>query len=155
MAEGDKETYLEKLESRVNSNESNLLASICDELKQMIPSYNWVGFYILNKGKLMLDSFAGEKTEHEQISLGDGLCSMAIVTNAIVNEPDVKSNGEYLACFPSTSSEIVVPVRNNGKAIGEIDIDSDAKNAFGKDDEVFLEKVAELASGIVFEKYVE
>lgn len=155
MAMLDKKNYLESLKNRINANEDGILEIMCNELREMIPSYNWVGVYILNKGKLVLDSYAGEKTEHEQISLGDGLCSMAIMTNAIVNEPDVKSNGKYLACFPSTSSEIVVPIRHNGKAIGEIDIDSDAKNAFGEEDEAFLSDIAELISGKVEEKFLE
>ena len=52
----------------------------------------------------------------------------------------------YLACFPSTNSEIVVPVRINGVPIGEIDVDSDTKDAFGMKDESFLSEIADKLS---------
>lgn len=55
---------------------------------------------------------------------------------------------EYLACFPSTKSEIVVPIFRNGAVIGEIDIDSSDLNAFGPADQRFLERVAELLASL-------
>ena len=68
----------------------------------------------------------------------------AIVQNRIVNEPDVNSNSQYLACSLETRSEVVVPVRYKGIPVGEIDIDSDTKGAFTKDDEEFLSTLSEL-----------
>jgi GAF domain-containing protein len=91
----------------------------------------------------MLKNFSGDETEHKKIKIGDGLCSLAVLRNEIVNEKDVKSNKTYLACFPSTNSEIVVPVRMQGEPIGEIDVDSDTKNAFGVRDESFLSEIAD------------
>jgi GAF domain-containing protein len=58
----------------------------------------------------------------------------------------VNADERYLACFPSTRSEIVVPIRYEGRVVGEIDIDSDRPAAFGQDDREFLERVAELIS---------
>ena len=52
----------------------------------------------------------------------------------------------YLSCFVSTRSEIVVPIIRKGRIVGEIDIDSDVKNAFTKKDKVFLEKIADMLS---------
>jgi GAF domain-containing protein len=120
------------------------LKDVCVLLKNYNNKYNWVGIYILKEQKLVLECYVGEKTEHEVISLDSGLCSLAIVKNKIINEPDVKSNPEYLSCFASTKSELVLPIHKNGKAIGEIDIDSDTKNAFSKADEEFMSKVAEI-----------
>lgn len=122
---------------------------VCDELRKRFESYNWTGIYLLKEEKLVLSAYSGERTEHEVIPLGEGLCSLAIVKDEVVLEPDVKSNTEYLACFPSTNSEIVVPIKLNGKAIGEIDIDSDARNAFSGKDESFLKEVAKLIAPLV------
>ena len=58
--------------------------------------------------------------------------------------PDVNADNRYLSCFISTKSEIVVPIKKDEKIIAEIDIDSDKKDAFSKDDEEFLEKVADM-----------
>jgi GAF domain-containing protein len=58
----------------------------------------------------------------------------------------VKADDRYLACFPSTRSEIVVPIAYEGRVVGEIDIDSDQPGAFGSEDQAFLERVAVLIS---------
>jgi len=57
---------------------------------------------------------------------------------------DVHADKRYLSCFISTRSEIVVPIKKDGKIIGEIDIDSDKKDAFSEEDRVFLEKIADM-----------
>jgi GAF domain-containing protein len=64
----------------------------------------------------------------------------------------VNADPRYLACFPSTRSEIVVPIHQDGRVVGEIDIDSDRPAAFGDDDRAFLERVAELVSTLDDEK---
>ncbi len=148
-----KDEFLKELNSKVSGDRKELFSFVCAELMSLNSHYNWVGIYVVNGNKLVLDTFSGEKTEHEEIRLGDGLCSQAIVTNAIVNEPDVKGNTDYLACFPSTKSELVVPIRDGEKPIGELDLDSDTASAFSKDDEEFLTRVAEIISGRVREVY--
>jgi len=39
-----------------------------------------------------------------------------------------------------------VPIKKNGKVIGEIDIDSDISNAFDEKDVKFLEEIADMLS---------
>ncbi len=46
-------------------------------------------------------------------------------------------------CFPSTTSEIVVPIVGRTGVIGEIDIDSDRMAAFNPADKGPLERIAE------------
>lgn len=148
-----KDQFLANLKARVSGDRNELFFFVCNELMKVNRDYNWVGIYVVQGEKLILDTFAGEKTEHEEITLGDGLCSQAIVTNAIVNEPDVKGNSEYLACFPSTRSELVVPIRSGTVPIGELDLDSDRDSAFSREDEDFLSTVAEVISERVREVY--
>ncbi|MCA1560049.1 MAG: GAF domain-containing protein, partial [Acidobacteria bacterium] len=50
----------------------------------------------------------------------------------------------YLACSIDTLSEIVVPIMRNNVVLGEIDIDSDERAAFGDADRQLLERVADL-----------
>ena len=47
-------------------------------------------------------------------------------------------------CFPSTRSEIVVPIKAGNKVLGEIDIDSDRLSAFTTRDKEILEQAATL-----------
>jgi L-methionine (R)-S-oxide reductase len=58
----------------------------------------------------------------------------------------VNADDRYLACFPSTRSEIVVPIAYEGRVVGELDIDSDRPAAFVPEDREFLERVAVLIS---------
>ncbi|MCL6014989.1 MAG: GAF domain-containing protein [Candidatus Thermoplasmatota archaeon] len=124
----------------------NMLNQFCSYISENNPKYNWVGVYVLKKNKLILESYVGKPTIHEEITIGEGLCSQAIVQNDVVNEPDVTSNSKYLACSLETRSELVVPVRSNGVPVGEIDIDSDTPKAFTEEDEKFISKLAELIS---------
>jgi GAF domain-containing protein len=123
-----------------------MLNQFCSYISENNPKYNWVGVYVLKKNKLILESYVGKPTIHEEITIGEGLCSQAIVQNDVVNEPDVTSNSKYLACSLETRSELVVPVRSNGVPVGEIDIDSDTPKAFTEEDEKFISKLAELIS---------
>lgn len=131
-----------------DSSSETVLDGVCEKLRKD-KRFGWVGFYILDGEHLKLKNFMGEPTEHTRIKLGDGLCSLAILRDDIVNERDVRANSTYLSCFPSTRSEIVVPVRWAGSPIGELDVDSDLINAFDKVDEKFLQEIADLLSSRV------
>lgn len=144
------EKFQEKeIKDAVYASAVHTLKDVCDKLSERNSKFNWTGIYVVSGDYLILSAFHGEATEHTRIKVGEGLCSLAIVENKTVNEKDVKSNSEYLACFVSTNSEIVVPIRYGDMAIGEIDIDSDSKGAFESSDEVFLEKIAEYLSPLV------
>jgi GAF domain-containing protein len=81
-----------------------------------------------------------------RIPVGQGVCGAAAASGETEIVDDVNADPRYLACFPSTRSEIVVPIAHEGRIVGEIDIDSDRPAAFGQDDRVFLERVALLIS---------
>jgi len=111
-----------------------------------LPHYDWVGIYLLKGDELVLFVWDGpQATEHTRIPLGKGVCGLAARERRTVIVDDVNEEPRYLACFPSTRSEIVVPIITpEGRVLGEIDIDSDRPSAFGGDDQAFLEKIAEL-----------
>ncbi len=143
------EKQIEEVDSLRIKTARDMLNQFCKYISENNPKYNWVGVYVLRKNKLILESYVGKPTIHEEISIGEGLCSQAIVQNNIVNEPDVTSNSKYLACSVETKSELVVPVRANGSPVGEIDIDSDSPRAFTKEDEKFVSQLSELISNQV------
>ncbi|MGQ9619138.1 MAG: GAF domain-containing protein [Candidatus Aminicenantia bacterium] len=121
-------------------------------LKENFPHYSWVGIYLVQGDELVLGPWKGpEATEHVRIPIGKGICGSAAASMRTEVVPDVSSDPRYLQCFPSTKSEIVVPIIYKGHVLGEIDIDSDLINAFGKEDREFLENLA----GLVAEKLME
>lgn len=109
-----------------------------------IPYYNWVGFYFLKDGELVLGPYVGKSTEHVRIKAGQGVCGRAVAERRTIVVDDVTKESNYLACSLETRSEIVVPIWVADEITGEIDIDSDDLAAFDQIDRGFLEKVASI-----------
>jgi GAF domain-containing protein len=96
------------------------------------------------KQMLVLGPFVGAPTPHTRIPLDQGICGAAASSGQTVVVDDVQSDPRYLACSIETKSEIVAPVRVNGKVVGELDIDSHAPAAFGPAERKLVERCAEL-----------
>jgi L-methionine (R)-S-oxide reductase len=121
-------------------------------LAQRLPYYNWVGFYMLDPHDpafLVLGPFHGAPTEHVRIPVSEGICGAAVAQGETIIVDDVTTDPRYLACSIETRSEIVVPIRANGRIVGEIDIDSHELNAFGDGDRSFLEKCSSLFGKLI------
>jgi L-methionine (R)-S-oxide reductase len=136
---------LDSLSISCNSADS-LMKAIVALLHEKLKSYNWVGFYMLEKDGdrevLALGPFKGAATPHTRIPLNQGICGAAASTGKTVVVDDVNSDPRYLACSLETKSEIVVPVSVHGKVVGELDIDSHVAAAFGPDDRALCEHAA-------------
>ena len=125
----------------------DVLREVVGVLKDRFEHYSWLGIYLVEGDELVLGPWQGpEATEHVRIPVGQGICGAAAATGVTEVVDDVNADSRYLACFPSTRSEIVVPISYEGRVVGEIDIDSDRPAAFGADDREFLESVAVLIS---------
>jgi len=123
----------------------NVLQNVVDFLYENFDNYSWVGIYKVEGTYLVLGPWKGlQATEHVKIPIGKGICGSAVATGKTEIIPDVNADNRYLSCFISTKSEIVVPIKKDGKIVAEIDIDSDKKNAFTRDDKEFLEKIADM-----------
>ena len=113
-------------------------------LKQEREHYNWVGIYLIEGDTLVLHNYIGKPTEHTHIPIGKGVCGVAVAEGANQIVGDVTALDNYLACSVETRAEIVVLIRRGPEIVGQIDIDSDLENAFTKDDEELLTRVADL-----------
>jgi L-methionine (R)-S-oxide reductase len=126
------------------------LAEACRFLRASFPAYGWVGVYRVDGRELVLAAYDGDQaTEHVRIPIDQGLCGRAARDGVTVVVDDVRTSSEYLACFLSTRSEIVVPIRAGATVVGEIDIDSDRPAAFDASDRRLLEDVASRLSAAV------
>jgi GAF domain-containing protein len=127
--------------------DGDVLQAVVDVLHNRFENYSWVGIYLVEGDDLVLGPWNGpEATEHVRIPVGQGICGTAAATGETEIVDDVNADERYLACFPSTRSEIVVPIAHKGRVVGEIDIDSDRPAAFDEEDRSFLEHVAVLIS---------
>jgi len=134
-----------KIKKLISNTQENVLQKIVDFLYENFEKYTWVGIYIVEDGTLVLGPWRGKQaTEHTRIPVGKGICGSSAATGKTELISDVNSDNRYLACFVSTKSEIVVPIKKEGHVIAEIDIDSDARDAFNNEDKIFLEKIADM-----------
>ena len=131
---------------KVNSNASRdeTLRFAVQILKQERNHYNWVGIYLLDGDTLILHNYLGKPTEHTHIPVGTGVCGAAVAQGANQIVGDVTKVDNYLACSLETRAEIVVLIRKATEIVGQIDIDSDLENAFNYEDEMLLNRVADL-----------
>ena len=133
---------LETIEQIADGGE-DVLQRVVDVLHDEVEHYSWVGIYLVEGDDLVLGPWRGpQATEHVRIPVGQGVCGAAAASGETEIVDDVNADPRYLACFPSTRSEIVVPISHEGRVVGEIDIDSDRPAAFGEDDRVLLKRVA-------------
>ncbi len=139
---------LANVESVVASSEGRAARdSLVKLLNSSVPTYAWVGIYLVQGNDLVLDAWAGPAaTSHVRIPIGKGVCGYAAKSGRTEIVSDVGRDSRYLECFTSTRAEIVVPILYGGKVIGEIDIDSDQLDAFTTLDREFLEAVAKKVS---------
>jgi putative methionine-R-sulfoxide reductase with GAF domain len=125
----------------------DVLRQVVSILHDRFDHYSWVGIYFVEGDNLVIGPWQGpQPTEHVRIAVGEGVCGAAAASGRTEVVDDVNADPRYIACFPSTRSEIVVPISYEGRVVGEIDIDSDEPGAFGPEDRTFLERVALLIS---------
>ena len=102
--------------------EKNLIAILSNTsalLNDTIDQINWVGFYLIENNELILGPFQGHPA-CVHIAIGKGVCGTAV------------SSGEI---------QRVIPLHQNGKIIGVLDIDAPIKNRFSQDDQEGLESI--------------
>ena len=114
------------------------LANASALLWQELPGINWVGFYKMEDGALILGPFQG-KPACIRIPFERGVCGAAVREDTTQLVPDVHLFPGHIACDCASNSEIVVPIRKNGEIIGVLDIDSPEKKRFTEEDQAGLE----------------
>lgn len=118
---------------------SNASALINDNFDQV----NWVGFYLMEQGELILGPFQGHPA-CVHIAVGSGVCGTAVAENQTQVVADVNAFPGHIACDANSKSEIVVPIHQNGKVIGVFDIDAPIHNRFTADDKIGLEEMVKI-----------
>ena len=116
------------------------LANASALLWQHIADINWVGFYKMTDGILVLGPFQG-KTACVRIPVGKGVCGTAVAEDAVQLVYDVHDFPGHIACDSASNSEIVLPIHVGGEVWGVLDIDSPFVGRFTEADREGLEKI--------------
>ena len=113
---------------------SNASALLYDNMEDL----NWAGFYLMNKGSLMLGPFQG-KVACIRIEVGKGVCGTAVAEDKTQLVKNVHEFPGHIACDSASNSEIVVPIHRGGEVVAVLDIDSPSLNRFDEADREGLE----------------
>ena len=114
------------------------LANAAALLYHTLDGLNWAGFYLLEGDTLVLGPFQGRPACIE-IPVGRGVCGTAVAEGKTQLIPDVHQFPGHIACDSASNSEIVVPIRADGKIVGVLDLDSPYIGRFTKADQAGLE----------------
>lgn len=139
------DSLLETLEA-VFAGEHDLIANAANMaalLFQTLPDVNWAGFYFMTDGELVLGPFQG-RVACVRIPLGRGVCGTAALQRETILVPDVHLFPGHIACDAASRSEIVVPLIQDGRLLGVLDIDSPVASRFSDADRVLCEAAAAL-----------
>ena len=123
---------------------SNASALIFENLEEL----NWAGFYLMNKGSLLLGPFQG-KTACIRIPMGKGVCGTAAEKDETVVVKDVHEFPGHIACDSASNSEIVVPIHSEGKVVGVLDLDSTKFDRFNDADKQGLEAFVKTLESVI------
>lgn len=139
--------WLETIDSLI-APETHPLANLANAAAFLYGSMerlNWAGFYLLHEGALWLGPFQG-KVACTRIGVDKGVCGEAFSRNEIVVVPDVHAFPGHIACDAASLSEIVLPLRQAGRPVGVLDLDSPFPDRFSQSDSDMLSRVADLLS---------
>lgn len=139
--EKDYELLIKQLEALLEGEEDEVanLSNASALLNQFLSNVNWVGFYILRNGELVLGPFQGLPA-CVRIQPGKGVCGTAVSDQHTLRIANVHDFPGHIACDAASKSEIVVPIMKNGEIFGVLDIDSPDYDRFDETDQKHLEK---------------
>jgi L-methionine (R)-S-oxide reductase len=133
--------------SSVIENETDPVANMANcaaLIFHSVPKLNWVGFYLLKGGELVLGPFQG-RPACVRIAFGRGVVGTAAEKRTTIRVADVNQFPGHIACDSASKSEIVVPlVSDDSHLLGVLDVDSPELDRFDADDEAGFREIGKL-----------
>jgi L-methionine (R)-S-oxide reductase len=120
------------------------MANVASLIFHTVPRLNWVGFYLLKGGELVLGPFQG-RPACVRIAFGRGVAGTAAEKRTTIRVPDVNEFPGHIACDSASRSEIVVPlVSDDSHLLGVLDVDSPELDRFDAEDEAGLRAIGKI-----------
>ena len=134
-------TLIPQIESVVEG-ETDIIANMANISAMIQDTFHflWTGFYRVIGDELVLGPFQGPMA-CTRIKYGRGVCGTAWAKGETLVVPDVDAFPGHIACSSLSRSEIVVPIKKDGKVIAVLDIDSEKLGTFDETDSKWLSKL--------------
>ena len=116
-------------------------ANAASAIYYSLPTLNWAGFYFLHDDELVLGPFQG-RPACVRIALGTGVCGTAAAERRSLLVPDVEAFPGHIACDSASRSELVVPLLDDDRLLGVLDLDSPELARFDETDRAGCEALA-------------
>lgn len=142
------ERHYNQIKELVSKTDNKLskMATICAVLHHKNELFFWTGFYLLTEeGELEVACYQGPLA-CIRLKKDTGVCWAGINSRNPVIVADVHAFSGHIACNPLSKSEIVIPIFDDKKIIGVLDIDSDSLNSFDSIDSEWLTRIIGLVS---------
>lgn len=148
VAQGGKQERYDLLYRQVVTlikGESDKIANMANVAAMIHYTINplWTGFYRVEGDELVLGPFQGPLA-CSRIAFGRGVCGAAWQREETVVVEDVELFPGHIACSSLSRSEIVVPVKHDGRVVAVLDIDSTEVGTFDDVDREWLERIVSL-----------
>ncbi|MBV1758564.1 MAG: GAF domain-containing protein [Dethiosulfatibacter sp.] len=137
--------FLDRSIAAILKDESDWLANLCNTtalIWDVMKDINWVGFYLIKEGQLVLGPFQG-KLACTRINLGEGVCGTSAERRESIVVEDVHAFSGHIACDSASNSELVVPIVLDDRILGVLDIDSPQYKRFDIEDKEGFERIVE------------
>ena len=122
------------------------MANCAAVLFYSVPRLNWVGFYLLKGGELVLGPFQG-RPACVRIAFGRGVVGTAAEKRTTIRVADVDQFPDHIVCDTASKSEVAVPlVSDDSHLIGVLDVDSPELDRFNAEDEEGLRAIGKIIS---------
>ena len=120
------------------------MANCAAVLFHSVPRLNWVGFYLLKAGELVLGPFQG-RPACVRIAFGRGVVGTAAEKRTTIRVANVNEYPGHIVCDRASKSEIVVPlVSGDSHILGVLDVDSPELDRFDAEDEDGLRAIGKI-----------
>ena len=120
------------------------MANVASLIFHSVPRLNWVGFYLLAGGELVLGPFQG-RPACVRIAFGRGVVGTAAEKRTVIRVDNVNEFPGHIACDTASQSELVVPLTSeDAHLLGVLDIDSPELDRFDAEDEAGFREIGKI-----------
>ena len=99
-----------------------MMANISSIMFNVVEDLNWVGFYLVREGELVLGPFQGLPACTRLSE--EGVCVAAWKDKKVMRIENVHDFPGHVACDSASNSELVLPIIIRDEVIGVLDLDS-------------------------------
>ncbi len=149
MTEKQKTEHYNRIEKQLQelfvktTNPIARMATAIALLHHKLDYFFWTGFYLLDDGVLTIGPYQGPLA-CMVLQKDTGVCWAGINRRKSLVVPNIHDFPGHIACDNRSQSEVVVPLIEDGKVVGILDVDSKSAGSFTQVDAEGLEKIVAL-----------